>query len=99
MKKITLVIGLVLTATSLFACNKEPEQSCQGKQDHPSIEEIMTKLDSNKDGKISKKEAEGPLERDFAKIDLDKDGFITKAELEKAPKPKGGPKGERPAKR
>lgn len=54
----------------------------------PSIKQIFKDLDANNDGKLSKKEAKGPLKRDFKKIDLNKDGFITKEELKKAPKPK-----------
>ena len=58
-----------------------------GQGGKPSIDEIFSRMDSNKDGKLSKDEAKGPLENDFSKIDTNKDGFITKEELEKAPKP------------
>ncbi len=46
-------------------------------------------MDANKDGKLSKEEAKGPLLNDFAKIDTNSDGFISTEELEKAPKPSG----------
>jgi Ca2+-binding EF-hand superfamily protein len=47
------------------------------------------------DGKLSEKEAKGPLKRDFDKIDSNEDGFISKEELEKAPKPKSKNKSKR----
>ncbi|MBL4605880.1 MAG: YHYH protein [Flavobacteriaceae bacterium] len=53
----------------------------------PSAKEILKMMDANKDGKISEKEAKGPLKEHFDVIDTNKDGFITKKELEKAPKP------------
>ncbi len=54
----------------------------------PSTAEIFEHMDANKDGKLSKEEVKGPLQRDFSKIDVNNDGFITKKELENAPKPK-----------
>ncbi|MFT6066595.1 MAG: Ca2+-binding EF-hand superfamily protein, partial [Paraglaciecola sp.] len=47
----------------------------------------------NEDGKISLKEAKGPLKTDFKIIDTNEDGFISKKEMKKAPKP------ERPEKK
>ena len=51
--------------------------------------ELMEKMDTDKDGKLSEKEVKGPLKENFAKIDTDKDGFLSSKELEKAPKPEG----------
>ena len=58
---------------------------------HPSPEQLMGRLDANKDGKISKDEARGPMSEDFDKLDVDKDGALTSEELSnmKMP-PKGG---------
>ncbi|MCK0156777.1 EF-hand domain-containing protein [Cellulophaga sp. F20128] len=55
----------------------------------PTIDELFKQMDTNEDGKLSKKEIKGPIKDDFSKIDTDKDGFITKKEMEKAPKPDG----------
>jgi Ca2+-binding EF-hand superfamily protein len=52
-------------------------------------------MDANGDGKLSKKEVKGPLQRDFAKVDTNEDGFITEKELENAPKPERGRGGQR----
>ncbi|WP_452229885.1 YHYH protein [Lacinutrix sp. MEBiC02404] len=71
-----------------------PPNSQQG-GGRPSISEIFTKMDINKDGKLSSTETEGPLKEDFSKIDINKDTYISKEELQKASKgnnqrPKGG---------
>lgn len=47
-------------------------------------------MDANNDGKLSKNEVQGPIQRDFSKIDSNGDGFISRTELENAPKPKRG---------
>ncbi len=59
----------------------------RGRRGRPNIDEMMTKMDSNQDGKLSEEEAKGPLAKRFAKIDTNEDGYLTKDELEKAPKP------------
>jgi len=91
MNKVTLyTLGLSLIFVS---CSSNAQGKAQNPKNDPpktpSVEKIFKDLDSNKDGKISKAEAKGPLKNDFAKIDLNKDNFITKTELKKAPKPKG----------
>jgi Ca2+-binding EF-hand superfamily protein len=73
--------------------NARSQQGRQGQR--PSTEQIFADLDSDQDGKLSKKEARGPLKQHFDKIDTDEDGFITKEELEKAPKPRRGQGGQR----
>lgn len=52
--------------------------------------DLMTQMDKNKDGKLSKSEIKGPLREQFSKIDLNADGFISKEELQKAPRPNRG---------
>lgn len=46
-----------------------------------AVDMILNRMDTNKDGKISKDEARGPLAENFDKIDTNKDGFIDREEL------------------
>jgi Ca2+-binding EF-hand superfamily protein len=48
------------------------------------VKEVFDRLDKNKDGKISRDEAQGRIKEDFDKIDTNKDGFIEIDELLKA---------------
>lgn len=103
-KTAILLIGM----TGFIACNNStkktqenssdrPEQMQQQRpqqQGRPSVSDLIAQMDSDKDGKLSESEVQGPLKNEFAKIDADKDGFLTKEELEKAPKPEGGQRGE-----
>jgi len=47
------------------------------------VDDVFARLDTDKDGRISKDEASaGPrLSKHFDKVDVDHDGFITRAEL------------------
>jgi Ca2+-binding EF-hand superfamily protein len=74
---------LVLISVSISCSKKKKEMNGQ----FPSVDELFSKMDTNKDGKLSKVEIKGPLKNDFEKVDTNKDGFITKEELTKAPKP------------
>lgn len=68
--------------------NMYAQRSGKQEKEPPSVEKVFKDLDTNEDGKISKKEAKGPLKKDFKKIDTNEDGFISVKELEKVPKPK-----------
>lgn len=90
--KTAVIIGMVSIAgcTSAQTTENAPQESEQDRperRERPSPEEMFTKMDANKDGKLEATEVRGPLKEDFAKIDTDGDGFITREELEKAPKP------------
>jgi Ca2+-binding EF-hand superfamily protein len=52
------------------------------------VKAVFDRLDTNKDGKISKEEAKGLIKEHFDKIDTNKDGFIEFDELLKAAKEK-----------
>lgn len=52
-------------------------------------DEIITRLDADSDGRISKSEAKGRLAEHFDRIDTDNDGFVSKKELENAPRGRG----------
>jgi Ca2+-binding EF-hand superfamily protein len=45
------------------------------------IQNLLTQMDTNKDGKISKQEARGRLAENFDQLDTNKDGFLDKQEL------------------
>ncbi len=89
--KLGLYLGIVgMLTTCNLSAQKQTEK--RERKSPPSFEELLEKLDKDEDGKISKAEAKGPLERHFDKIDLNEDGILTKEEFEKAPKPKRGQK-------
>ena len=55
--------------------------------ERPQFSDLLTKMDSNKDGKLAQSEVQGPLKDGFSNIDANNDGFITQAEFENAPQP------------
>ncbi|CAH8284042.1 EF hand domain-containing protein [Mariniflexile fucanivorans] len=95
MNKNKLKLGIAMLGIVLLAsCKSSEGENKKGGQ--PSIEKLLSEMDANKDGKLSKTEVSGPLKTDFSKIDTDKDGFLSEAELKNAPKPErqggqGGP--------
>jgi len=57
--------------------------SRKGRKGPQSPEALLERMDENKDSKISRSEAKGPLEGDFDNLDSDNDGLLTIAELSK----------------
>ncbi|UMB54830.1 DUF1566 domain-containing protein [Lutibacter sp. A64] len=47
----------------------------------PSFENLLKKMDVNKDNKLSKNEVKGRLKENFDRRDINKDGFITEDEM------------------
>jgi Ca2+-binding EF-hand superfamily protein len=47
------------------------------------VENMLQRMDTNKDGKISKEEAKGPLANSFERFDQNKDGYLDRKELER----------------
>src|SRR5262245_17347925 len=45
------------------------------------VDMILQRMDTNKDGKISKEEAKDRIAENFAAIDTNKDGYLDRAEL------------------
>lgn len=82
-----IAIGLfgVLTSCQLKAQQQDGDRE---RREPPSFSELLEKMDANEDGKLSKEEVKGPLQRHFDKIDANEDGLLTEEEFEKAPKPK-----------
>ena len=104
----TIKTGVLTASLSLFSVvgfaqkpdQKLPDQNQQGQKPGerklPTFAELLSKMDNNKDSKLSEKEVEGPLKNDFSKIDSNKDGFISEAEFKKAPKPDQNQAGGKP---
>lgn len=84
MNKQKIRIGLVVLALTLFSFNSTAQRPTEGHP--PSAEKVIEKLDTDKDGVISKVEAESAekkrIAEHFDKIDTDQNGFISKEELE-----------------
>ena len=92
MKLSTKIIASLIVIISITASCKSSSETTEGSGqrkdgERPNIETLFAQMDANKDGKISKSEAKGPLSESFSKIDTNEDGFISKEELKKAPKP------------
>ena len=47
------------------------------------VDRILAQMDANKDGKISREEAMGPIAENFDELDTNKDGFLDRSELRK----------------
>jgi hypothetical protein len=62
-----------------------------GAGDRPSSDELMSRMDANGDGKLSKSEVRGPLQTDFDQLDSNGDGFLSSSELKNAKPPGGRP--------
>ncbi len=54
-----------------------------GQRGRPSFSQLLEQMDDNKDGKLSKQEAKGPLAENFSQIDANNDNFLTEEELAK----------------
>ncbi len=86
----TFVLGAVALSMSACATQKDQAGNNQRQGGRPDFSQILSEMDANNDGKLSKSEVKGPLLNDFSKIDTNGDGFISKEELSNAPKPQQG---------
>lgn len=106
-RRITKVAILAVGLLGFIACNNSTKKSNQDdsestemqqdrpqQRERPSVSDMIARMDSDKDGKLSESEVKGPLLENFSTIDTNKDGFITEDELEKAPRPERGERGE-----
>jgi len=85
-KKIKLM--LVVFCVGFVGISSAQSQRDEKPKGPPTFEQLLEKMDENKDGKIEQSEVKGPLKDDFKTIDTNEDGFISEKELENAPKPK-----------
>lgn len=88
-----LSIALILLLGSV-AC--KPQQKASAKAT-PQAARLMTQMDQNQDGSLSRSEVQGPLANDFDKVDTDENGLISLVELSNAPGPQRQGGGNRPA--
>lgn len=83
MKQYIFILAILCLATA--GSGTYAQQKGRGKNINP--DKAFEKLDTDKDGKISKEEvdkADRPrLKENFSKIDADGDGFISKEEFKK----------------
>jgi len=87
----------VVIPLSVICCKQESKENgtTNPQGQGPQATELLEQMDADKDGKISKNEAKGPLGEDFSKIDKNEDGFLSVEEIESAPKPdRKGPRDE-----
>ena len=100
------VVGLAIAQEPSKAAKDKPGTTPPAKaKDRPDpemiVNQILQRMDKNKDGKISKSEAEGRIADGFDRIDTNKDGFLDRAELlamarQMAARPGPGPGGRPP---
>lgn len=92
LKKLKLGIAAIvlITAVSCSSQNKRQGEQQGQRGEAPSVTELISEMDSDGDGQLSKSEVKGPLANDFATIDTDDDGYLSEQELENAPKPQRG---------
>lgn len=76
-----------VTTNTTGTVNTQRRQRGNGQR--PTTAEIMTEMDANNDGYLSRTEAKGPLADNFDTIDTDNNDYITTEELENAPKQQG----------
>jgi Ca2+-binding EF-hand superfamily protein len=92
-KMIRIAAAAILMVSVSFVASSQTNDHSQknqnGRQGPPKFEELLEKMDTNKDGMLAKSEVKGPLLENFTNVDKNEDGLITKAELESMPKPKG----------
>ena len=81
-----MIVGFVSMSHLSFSQDRPQGE----RKERPTYAELLTKMDTDKDGKLAQSEAKGPLKDHFSKIDTNEDGFVTEEEFVKAPKPKNG---------
>ncbi|WP_435654309.1 YHYH protein [Cellulophaga baltica] len=82
-------LSVILLVSLLISCNSKKKKDLTNTEDgRPSLSQIFSEFDADKDGKLSRAEVNGPLADDFDAIDTNQDGFLSETELTAAPGPK-----------
>ncbi|WP_298345333.1 YHYH protein [uncultured Algibacter sp.] len=63
------------------------EVTLNERRGRPSLAQLLERMDSNNDGKLSKTETKGPLALKFSEFDKNDDGFLVESELKNLPRP------------
>ncbi len=81
---------LLLLFSHIILISCKSNQEIKGQQEpnrqRPSSAQIISEMDNNEDGKLSRDEVIGPIANDFKNIDSNDDGFLNLEELNKAEK-------------
>jgi Ca2+-binding EF-hand superfamily protein len=95
------VAALQKLLRNFFAAGAEPKTAPPSKEIEQIVNNLLKQFDTDKDGKISRKEAKGQILAIFDQYDANKDGFLDRTELralaeriqanQKGLPPKGGP--------
>jgi Ca2+-binding EF-hand superfamily protein len=79
-KALILLIITVLAAISNARAGDRAERLAAA---DANARELLTQMDTDKDGKVSKAEFMNFMEQEFERLDVDKDGMLDVAELTK----------------
>jgi Ca2+-binding EF-hand superfamily protein len=81
---LALAFLIVFSLESVQAADDKPEKKKDAERVDRMVQNMLDRFDANKDGKISKQEANGKLAENFDKLDANKDGYLDKDELRRA---------------
>jgi Ca2+-binding EF-hand superfamily protein len=75
------VAALQKVLRNFFAAGAQPKAAPPSKEIEQIIDNLLKQFDTDKDGKISRKEAKGQILAIFDQYDTNKDGFLDRMEL------------------
>jgi len=84
-KEVTVMLQVLRKRLGVAAGTTDKKPAAQPDFDR-MVANLLERMDTNKDGKISKEEARGPLANNFDRFDTNKDGYLDRSELRQAAK-------------